>query len=67
MTSVNTAKTRSFSGADIGSDHDLVMMSFRLLLKKIKMQGRRALKKGRHETAEGQKSTEQLTRKLRRA
>ena len=31
MTSVNTAKTRSFPGADIGSDHDLVMMSFRLL------------------------------------
>ena len=31
MTSVNTVKTRSFPGADIGSDHDLVMMSFRLL------------------------------------
>ena len=29
MTSVNTAKTRSFPGADKGSDHDLVMMSFR--------------------------------------
>ena len=28
--SVNTAKRRSFSGADIGSDHDLVMMNFRL-------------------------------------
>ena len=39
MTNVNTAKTRSFPGADIGSDHDLVMMSFRLCLKKIKMQG----------------------------
>ena len=39
MTSVNTAKARSFPGADIGSDHDLVMMSFRLPLKKIKMQG----------------------------
>ena len=39
MTSVNTAETRSFPGADIGSDHDLVMMSFRLRLKKIKMQG----------------------------
>ena len=38
MTSVNTAKTRSFPGAGIGSDHDLVMMSFRLRLKKIKMQ-----------------------------
>ena len=38
MTSVNTAKTRSLPGAGIGSDHDLVMMSFRLRLKKIKMQ-----------------------------
>ena len=28
MTSVNTAKTRSFPGTDIGSDHDLVMVSF---------------------------------------
>ena len=37
MTNVNTAKTRSFPGADIGSDHDLVM-SFRLRLKKKKMQ-----------------------------
>ena len=34
MTSVNTTKTRSFQGADIGSDHDLVMMSFRLHLKR---------------------------------
>ena len=39
MTSVNTAKTRSFSGADIGSDHDLVMMSLRLRLNKMKMPG----------------------------
>ena len=39
MTSVNTAKTRSFPGADIGSGLDLVMMSFRLRLKKIKTQG----------------------------
>ena len=39
MTSVNTAKTRSFPGSDIGSDHDLVMMSFRLRLGKIKIQG----------------------------
>ena len=39
MTSVNTAETRSFPGADIGSDHDLVMRSFRLRLKKIKMRG----------------------------
>ena len=39
MTSVKTAKKRSFPGADIRSDHDLVMMSFRLRLKKIKVQG----------------------------
>ena len=39
MTNVNTAKTRSFPGTDIGRDHDLVMMSFRLRLKTIKMQG----------------------------
>ena len=39
MTSVNTAKTRSFPGADIGSDHDLVMMSFRLPSRKIKIRG----------------------------
>ena len=39
MTSVKTAKNRSFPGADIRSDHDLVMMSFRLRLKKIKVQG----------------------------
>ena len=38
MTSVKTAKNRSFPGADIRSDHDLVMMSFRLRLKKIKVQ-----------------------------
>ena len=39
MTIVKTEKTRSFPGAEIGSDHDLVMKSFRLRLKKIKMQG----------------------------
>ena len=33
-TSVNTTKTRRFQGADIGSDHDLVMMSFWLHLKR---------------------------------
>ena len=31
---VNIARTRSFPGADIGSDHDLMMMTFRLRLKK---------------------------------
>ena len=29
---VNIARTRSFPGADIGSDHDLLMMTFRLRL-----------------------------------
>ena len=35
-TSVNIAKTRSFPGADIGSDHELVMMTFKLYLKRAK-------------------------------
>ena len=33
------AKTRRFQEADIRSDHELVVMTFRLRLKKIKMQG----------------------------
>ena len=32
---VNIARTRSFPGADFGSDHDLLMMTFRLRLKRI--------------------------------
>ena len=32
---MNIARTRSFPGTDIGSDHDLLMMTFRLRLKKI--------------------------------
>ena len=32
---VNIARTRSFPGADIGSDHDLLMMTFHLRLKRI--------------------------------
>ena len=39
QTSVNIAKTRSFPGADIGSYHDLVMMTFKLHLKKVSKQG----------------------------
>ena len=39
MTSVNIAKTRSFPGADIGRDHGLLMMTFKLHLRKIQMQG----------------------------
>ena len=33
---VNIHRTRSFPGADIGSDHDLVMMTFQIRLKKTK-------------------------------
>ena len=36
--SVNITKTRSFPGADIGSDHELVMMTFKLHLKRTKKQ-----------------------------
>ena len=35
-TSVNINKTRSFPGADIGSDHDMMMMTFSLHLKNPK-------------------------------
>ena len=37
--SINSAKTRCFPGADIRSDHDLVMMIFKLHLKKVSKQG----------------------------
>ena len=33
---VNILRTRSFPGADIGSDHDLVMMTFQVRLKKTR-------------------------------
>ena len=33
---VNIRRTRSFPGADIGSDHDLVMMTFQIRLKKTR-------------------------------
>ena len=33
---VNIHRTRSFPGADIGSDHDLVMMTFQVRLKKVR-------------------------------
>ena len=33
--SVNINRTRSFPGADVGSDHELLVMTFRLRLKKI--------------------------------
>ena len=37
--SVNITKTCSSPGADIGSDHELVMMTFKLHLKRTKKQG----------------------------
>ena len=36
QSSVNLAQTRTFPGADIGSDHDLVLISVRLKLKKMR-------------------------------
>ena len=39
QSSVNIAKTMSFPGADIGNDHELVMMTFRLCLQRMKNQG----------------------------
>ena len=36
--SVCTARTRTFPKADVGSDHDLVMMTFKIHLKQIKKQ-----------------------------
>ena len=39
QSSVNIAKTRSFPRADTGSDHELVMMTFRLRLQRMKNQG----------------------------
>ena len=32
---INKAKTRTFPGADVGSDHDMVLLNFRVRLKKI--------------------------------
>ncbi|XP_030847069.1 plasminogen-like [Strongylocentrotus purpuratus] len=39
QSSANIVKNRSFSGGDVGSDHDLVMMTFRLRLQRMKSQG----------------------------
>ena len=39
QSSMNIAKTRSFPGADIGSDHELVMLTFKLHRQKVKNQG----------------------------
>ena len=37
---MNIAKTRIIPGADIGSDHELVMMTFKLHLKRVKKLGK---------------------------
>ena len=39
QSSVNIAKTRNFPGATTGSDHELVIMTFRLHLRRAKNQG----------------------------
>ena len=36
---MNIAKTRSFPGANIGSDHELVMMTLRLHLQSMENEG----------------------------
>ena len=41
---VNIHRTRIFPGADIGSDHDLVMMTFRVRLKKARKANQPRLK-----------------------
>ena len=44
QSSGNIANTRSFPRADIGSDHELVMMTFRVHLQRVKYQGSRRIK-----------------------
>ncbi|XP_071497554.1 uncharacterized protein [Diadema antillarum] len=41
---INRAKTRTFPGADVGSDHDLIIMNFRVRLKKTKRPSNTRLK-----------------------
>ena len=41
---VNIHRKRSFPGADIGSDHDLVMMTFRVHLKKARKPNQQRLR-----------------------
>ena len=43
---VNIHRTRSFPGADIGSDHDLSMMTFRVRLKKARQPNQPRLRFG---------------------
>ena len=44
QSSANIAKTRSFPGADVGSDHELVMMTFKLRLQRMKSQGNKRIR-----------------------
>ena len=44
QTSINVAKTRRFPETDIRTDHDLVMMTFKLHLKKVRKQGHTKIK-----------------------
>ena len=44
QSSVNIAKTRSFPGVYIASDHDMVMITFKLKVKKTKKQSFSRLK-----------------------
>ena len=44
QTSINIAKTRSFPGADIGSNHNLVTMTLKLHLKRVSKQGHTRIK-----------------------
>ena len=41
---INIHRTRSFPGADIGSDHDLVMMTFRVRPKKARKPNQQRLR-----------------------
>lgn len=41
--SINAAKTRTYPGADIGSDHDLVLMAYKLRLRTSKKSGTQRL------------------------
>ena len=43
---MNIVRTRSFPGADIGSDHDLLMVTFHLRLKRISKSDHTRLKFG---------------------
>ena len=44
QTRKNITKTRSFQGADIGSDHNLVRMTFKHHLKRVSKQGQTRIK-----------------------